>query len=142
MAEQFAARLRRLRGGKSWTEAELAGRVGVTAEAVAQWEKGLGEPSWSTLVDLAHALGVSVAALRRQKDGATRRRTDRKTSPRDQGDTGGLKTPGANRGRRKKRPGQSRAENSTAPPARKPMPPAPTGPLPQLVTPGELKRML
>src|SRR5262249_36944669 len=37
--EEFAARLRELREGRGWTQAELAVKVGVSADSVAQWER-------------------------------------------------------------------------------------------------------
>jgi transcriptional regulator with XRE-family HTH domain len=62
--EEFAARLRELREERGWTQAELAVKAGVSAAAVAQWERARFEPTWSNVVALADALGVSTEAFR------------------------------------------------------------------------------
>jgi len=62
--EEFAARLRELREGRGWTQAELAVKAGVSAAAVAQWERARFEPTWSNVIALADALGVPIEAFR------------------------------------------------------------------------------
>jgi transcriptional regulator with XRE-family HTH domain len=62
--DEFAARLRELREEKGMTQGQLAGMAGVSEQAVAQWERGLREPTWSNMVAVADALGVSTEAFR------------------------------------------------------------------------------
>lgn len=50
------------RKAKGWTQAELAGQVGVTPGAVLAWEKGA-EPRPSHLRKLAEALGLNPGQL-------------------------------------------------------------------------------
>ncbi len=64
MGRPFAEQLQALRQRRGLTQDELAAAVGVTAEEVAGWERGLPPPPWSTLVDLADALRVPLSALR------------------------------------------------------------------------------
>ena len=63
-AEWFAGRLRELRGEAGFTQEQLAERAGVKRDAVARWERGTREPSWSNVVALADALEVSTEAFR------------------------------------------------------------------------------
>jgi transcriptional regulator with XRE-family HTH domain len=58
-AAWFGGRLRELREGKGLTQDQLAGRVGVQRDAVARWERGAREPSWSNVLALCEALAVS-----------------------------------------------------------------------------------
>lgn len=53
-------RLRKLRGR---TLEQLASRAGVSAGLLSQVERGQGNPSFNTLVQVAHALGIPVARL-------------------------------------------------------------------------------
>ena len=53
-------RLRKLRG---WTLEQLASESGVSAGLLSQVERGQGNPSFNTLVQVAHALGIPVARL-------------------------------------------------------------------------------
>jgi transcriptional regulator with XRE-family HTH domain len=57
-AAWFGGRLRELREGQGLTQDQLAGRVGVQRDAVARWERGAREPSWSNVLALCEALGV------------------------------------------------------------------------------------
>ena len=57
------ATVKRLREAKGMTQAELAGRLGVSSKAVSKWETGRGLPDISLLEPLANALGVSVMEL-------------------------------------------------------------------------------
>ncbi|MBP3375167.1 MAG: helix-turn-helix transcriptional regulator [Clostridia bacterium] len=45
------------------TQRELAGKVGVTAQAVSKWERGGSCPDISILDEIAESLGVSVSYL-------------------------------------------------------------------------------
>ncbi len=45
------------------TQRELAGKVGVTAQAVSKWERGSSCPDISILDEIACALDVSVSEL-------------------------------------------------------------------------------
>jgi transcriptional regulator with XRE-family HTH domain len=65
-AERFPGRLRELREQAGLTQQELGERVGVTWEAISRWERGTREPSWSNVVALANALGVSCDAFRQE----------------------------------------------------------------------------
>ncbi len=65
-AEWFAGRLRELRVGAGLTQDQLAEKAGVKRDAVARWERGTREPSWSNVVALADALGVSTEAFRQE----------------------------------------------------------------------------
>jgi transcriptional regulator with XRE-family HTH domain len=59
----FAGRLRELREGLGLTQEQLAVRAGVKRDAVARWERGIREPSWSSVLALAEALGVDCRAF-------------------------------------------------------------------------------
>jgi transcriptional regulator with XRE-family HTH domain len=65
-AEWFAERLRELRNRAGLTQEQLAERAGVKRDAVARWERGTREPSWSNVVALADALAVSTEAFRQE----------------------------------------------------------------------------
>jgi transcriptional regulator with XRE-family HTH domain len=65
-AAWFAGRLRELRAGVGLTQEQLAEKAGVKRDAVARWERGNREPSWSNVVALADALGVSCDAFRQE----------------------------------------------------------------------------
>ena len=52
-----------LRISKSWSQAELAQRIGVSASAVGMYEQGRREPSLGLLVRLAQELGVTTDYL-------------------------------------------------------------------------------
>jgi len=62
-AETFGERLGRLREDAGLSQSALARRVGVSQSAVSQMESGERNPSYGMLVQLADALGVSVAYL-------------------------------------------------------------------------------
>lgn len=62
-AETFGHRLERLRDDAGLSQSSLARRVGVSQSAVSQMESGERSPSYGMLVQLADALGVSVAYL-------------------------------------------------------------------------------
>src|SRR3954454_162347 len=58
----FAARLKELREAAGLTQEELAERSGVTRPGLFKIEQGVRVPRWDTVLALAEALGVSVAA--------------------------------------------------------------------------------
>ncbi len=62
-AAWFADRLRELREAKGITQKQLAELAGVSLRGVAQWEQGVREPAWSSVVALCGALGVSCEAF-------------------------------------------------------------------------------
>jgi transcriptional regulator with XRE-family HTH domain len=70
MAEEssrFAARLKQLRGVAGLSQTELAAKAGINRSAVAKLEGGDREPNWSSVRQLAAALGVPISAF---EDGA------------------------------------------------------------------------
>src|SRR6266566_1685022 len=62
-AETFGQRLARVREDGGLSQSALARRVEVSQSAVSQMESGERSPSYTMLVELADALGVSVAHL-------------------------------------------------------------------------------
>ena len=60
-AETFGQRLGRLREDAGLSQSALARRVGISQSAVSQIEAGDRSPSYGMLVQLADALGVSIA---------------------------------------------------------------------------------
>ncbi len=65
-ADWFPARLRELRVQAGLTQEQLADKAGVKRDAVARWERGAREPSWSNVIALADALGVSTEQFRQE----------------------------------------------------------------------------
>jgi len=65
MAYTLAKRLKQLRAEKGLTQAALARRAGVTLSYIGRLEIGRHDPQLSTLIKLAKALKVPVAALLR-----------------------------------------------------------------------------
>lgn len=59
----FAKRLRERRQEQKLTQTELASRAGLTGSAISQFESGDRDPSFSSLVKIAHALEVSPSYL-------------------------------------------------------------------------------
>ena len=66
-AAVFGRFLAETRRARNMTQAELAGRVGVTDKAVSRWERGVGFPDINTLEPLAAALGLTVPELLRSR---------------------------------------------------------------------------
>jgi transcriptional regulator with XRE-family HTH domain len=60
----FAAALRRERGRRSWTVAQLAERAGLHRTHVYKLEAGQRAPAWATVQALARALKVKAEAFR------------------------------------------------------------------------------
>jgi transcriptional regulator with XRE-family HTH domain len=59
----FSERLKQLRQARGLTQEGLARAAGVTTSAISKLEQLQIDPSWSTVQQLATALGVSVAAF-------------------------------------------------------------------------------
>lgn len=55
--------IKRLRKLQGWTLEQLGSASGVSAGLLSQVERGQGNPSFNTLVQVAHALGIPVARL-------------------------------------------------------------------------------
>ena len=55
--------IKKLRGERGITQAQLAERLGVTSKAVSKWETARGLPDIAMIEDLSKALGVSVWEL-------------------------------------------------------------------------------
>lgn len=67
----IAERVRENRKRMGWTQEELAGRLGVTPQAVSYWEKG-GYPDITMLPDMAGLFGITVDELIGRDDGRIR----------------------------------------------------------------------
>ena len=55
--------IRQLRESRKMTQAELAGKIGVSSKTISKWETARGLPDISLLQPLARALGISVIEL-------------------------------------------------------------------------------
>ena len=55
--------IRQYRKDLGMTQAQLAGKVGVSVQAVSKWETGAGFPDISQIVPLARALEISTDKL-------------------------------------------------------------------------------
>ncbi len=64
----FAEALKRLREAAGLSQPELAERAGMNRFGIAKLEQGVREPSWSTVLALAKALGVSLDTFRPDDD--------------------------------------------------------------------------
>lgn len=62
-AEEFGRRLRDRRREKHWTQLNLAHLAGCTVAAVSQYENGLAQPNFGTLLDLAFVLETDAGDL-------------------------------------------------------------------------------
>jgi transcriptional regulator with XRE-family HTH domain len=60
---RFAARLKELRAAAKLSQSGLAKRSGIPLGTIQGFEVGRREPSFATLLKLAHGLGVSLAAF-------------------------------------------------------------------------------
>lgn len=63
MTEGLANRLREARAERGWTQADLAGRVGVTRKTINTVENGVFTPSTLLALKIARAMGTTVEAL-------------------------------------------------------------------------------
>lgn len=84
-----------LRRRQGWSQAELAGRLGVSPSAVGMYEQGRREPSLAGAVELSRAFGVSVDYLLTgspltQEDAAVLKQAMEKSLPRPKRCCGGL----------------------------------------------------
>lgn len=59
----FKENLLNLRKEKNWTQAQLAQMVGVDQRTISAWEKGVCEPSFSTLVKLCELFNETIENL-------------------------------------------------------------------------------
>lgn len=66
-AKKFGVFILQRRKEQHMTQAELAGKIGVTDKAVSRWERGLGFPDINTMEPLADALEVSLLELMRSE---------------------------------------------------------------------------
>ena len=66
-AKRFGAFISERRKKQHMTQADLAGKIGVTDKAVSRWERGLGFPDINTMEPLAEALDVSLLELMRSE---------------------------------------------------------------------------
>ena len=62
-AVEIGRRISRLRKEKDMTQPALADKMGVSFQAVSNWERGASMPDIGKLPELAEALGVSVDEL-------------------------------------------------------------------------------
>ncbi|VTR90833.1 xre family transcriptional regulator : : HTH_31 [Gemmata massiliana] len=60
---EFGTILQGLRANAGMTQQELARKVGMSVAGLARLEQGAGDPSWRTVLKLAHVLGVSLAVF-------------------------------------------------------------------------------
>jgi transcriptional regulator with XRE-family HTH domain len=100
---ELGAQLRTLRKQRGMTLAQLGHASDVSSGLLSQMERGLGNPSFNTLVQVAHALGVPVASLFRRDEGGSpvvrkgdRRRIDIHAGSGDEPTVTELLTPGLN----------------------------------------------
>ena len=56
-------RLRNIRKERGWTQKQLAEKAGIAREVVARIETGASQPTLSTLLKIAAALGVPITDL-------------------------------------------------------------------------------
>ena len=61
--KQVGKRIKNARMKKNMTQLELADRVGVSYQAVSNWERGVSMPDIAKLPDIARELGLSVSEL-------------------------------------------------------------------------------
>lgn len=57
---RFGARLQEAREAKGWSQRRLARKLGVSNQAVSDWEKGLYFPQSKHVVRAGYALGVEL----------------------------------------------------------------------------------
>lgn len=63
LSEVLGRRIRKLRIDRSLTLDEVAARSGCSVGSLSQIERGIGNPSFNTLVKISHALDISVGRL-------------------------------------------------------------------------------
>ncbi|MBR6595549.1 MAG: helix-turn-helix transcriptional regulator [Oscillospiraceae bacterium] len=60
---QFGENLRKLRKGRSMTQSELGGQIGLSKAVISKYETGLGYPSFDVLIRIARFFGVTTDFL-------------------------------------------------------------------------------
>ena len=60
---EFAERLKNLRKKVGLTQVDVAGKLGISQQAYASWERGIKKPTQENLVKIAQVLNVSVDYL-------------------------------------------------------------------------------
>ena len=63
VCEQFGKRLRQLRNERSWSQEELAHRVGIDVSYLSELENGKKEPCLRKMKELAQGLGVPLTRI-------------------------------------------------------------------------------
>lgn len=66
--QTLALLLKRLREDRGLTQEQLAFDTGLSASALSRIERGLNNPAWTTVVQIAKALDVSVTELAAQME--------------------------------------------------------------------------
>ena len=69
MTIEFANRLAELRKEKGYSQEDLAGKLGVSRQAISKWERGEATPDSDNLLALSSLYGVSLDELVHQKRG-------------------------------------------------------------------------
>ena len=69
MTIEFANRLAELRKEKGYSQEDLAGKLGVSRQAISKWERGEATPDSDNLIALSSLYGVSLDELVHQKRG-------------------------------------------------------------------------
>ncbi|PRR82107.1 helix-turn-helix domain-containing protein [Clostridium vincentii] len=64
----FSERLRKLRKEKGFSQEELAGRLGISRQAVSKWESGQSNPDTNNLIMLSEVYGISLDFLLKEND--------------------------------------------------------------------------
>lgn len=60
---EFSERLKKLRKDASFTQVDVASKLGISQQAYASWERGVKKPTQENLVKIAQILNVSVDYL-------------------------------------------------------------------------------
>ena len=60
---KFSERLKKLRKDASFTQVDVASKLGISQQAYASWERGVKKPTQENLVKIAQILNVSVDYL-------------------------------------------------------------------------------
>lgn len=60
---EFGENLRNLRKGRSMTQSELGGKIGLSKAVISKYETGLGYPSFDVLIRIARFFGVTTDYL-------------------------------------------------------------------------------
>lgn len=71
----LSAALKRAREDRNISQEQLAFEAGITASALSRIERGLNDPRWSTVTQLARALEMTVRDLAAAAEAAAERRT-------------------------------------------------------------------